>query len=271
MNNPLQKYFRQPKIYISLPSKGLFYPEGTIDGDPNNVPILAMTGIDEIIMKTPDALFNGESTIKLIESCCPYIKNAKNVPSLDIDTILAAIRIATFGEDISISHVCKSCETENDYDIPIQSIIDHYSNKMFDSRMQYDDLVINFRPLSFQEMTTFNVENFNLQQQLKQLPSITNENIQMHMDLIYEKLADIQIKIFLSSISSIQTPDGEVTDKNYIKEWLSNCSREIYQEIKKKLEINKNTWATPTNEVKCINCGSVEKIEISLEQSHFFV
>ena len=29
--NPLRKYFRQPKVYITLPSKGKFYPKGDIE------------------------------------------------------------------------------------------------------------------------------------------------------------------------------------------------------------------------------------------------
>ena len=29
--NPLRKYFRQPKVYITLPSKGKFYPKGSIE------------------------------------------------------------------------------------------------------------------------------------------------------------------------------------------------------------------------------------------------
>ena len=76
-SNPLQQFFRQPKIYISLPSKGVYYPPGVFQGDYSNVPIMSMTGMDEIIMKTPDALFNGEAAYKVIESCCPFIKNAK--------------------------------------------------------------------------------------------------------------------------------------------------------------------------------------------------
>ena len=72
-SNPLQQYFRQPKIFISLPSKGLYYGAGSFQGDYNSVPIMAMTGMDEILMKTPDALFNGEATFKVIESCCPFI------------------------------------------------------------------------------------------------------------------------------------------------------------------------------------------------------
>ena len=29
--NPLQKYFRQPKIYVALPSGGHWYPEGALE------------------------------------------------------------------------------------------------------------------------------------------------------------------------------------------------------------------------------------------------
>ena len=29
--NPLRKYFRQPKVYITLPSKGKFYADGAIE------------------------------------------------------------------------------------------------------------------------------------------------------------------------------------------------------------------------------------------------
>jgi len=105
--NPLQKFFRQPKVYVSLPSKGLYYEPGSLIGDYNNVPVFAMSGMDEIIMKTPDALFTGEATAKVIESCCPYIKNAKTMPSIDIDALLIAIRIATFGEKMTVTQTCQ--------------------------------------------------------------------------------------------------------------------------------------------------------------------
>ena len=67
--NPLQKFFRQPKIYISLPSKGIFNKLGSIQGDFSNLPVYGMTGMDEILMKTPDALLSGETTARIFESC----------------------------------------------------------------------------------------------------------------------------------------------------------------------------------------------------------
>ena len=47
--NPLKQYFRQPSVYLRLPSEGQFWPTGTITMPPNKeLPVLPMTAIDEI-------------------------------------------------------------------------------------------------------------------------------------------------------------------------------------------------------------------------------
>lgn len=268
--NPLQKYFRQPKLYVSLPSKGLYYTPGTLQGDPNNVPIFAMTGMDEIIMKTPDALFSGEATIKLIESCCPYIKVGGNVPSLDLDVLLVAIRSATYGENLSVSHTCKNCGTENDYDIKLSSVIDQYQNKKFNNSLEIDNLIINFRPMNYSEVSKFNIENFKLQKTLGQLDQVEDEERQSYLDQIYQSLSLIQVNAFLSSIESIKTPDEIVTDREFIKEWLLNSVNTTYQLIKNKLEENKKEWEMPKFKIECSTCNTKDDIEISLDQSNFF-
>lgn len=272
MNNPLQKYFRQPKIFISLPSKGLFYPPGTLVGDYTSVPIFAMTGMDEIIMKTPDALFSGEATIKLIESCCPYIKDAHYVPSLDIDALLISIRIATFGETMSITTKCKNCEHENDYDINLPTVLDHLTQKTFANTIEIGGLIITLRPLSYKEMSEFNIENFKLQKMLFQLNQETEseENKQKTVDSIYLTLAEIQRKLLLSSIESIKTPETVVTEKEFIEEWLANTVKDSYNTIKEHLEKNKKEWTIPPSEIQCAECGHKDTVEISLDQSNFF-
>ena len=97
--NPLRKYFRQPKVYITLPSKGKFYADGAIElPESGEFPVFAMTAKDELTMKTPDALLNGQATVDVIKSCIPAIKNPWSMPSIDLDAVLIAIRIATYGE-----------------------------------------------------------------------------------------------------------------------------------------------------------------------------
>jgi len=268
--NPLQKYFRQPKLFISLPSKGVYYAPGSLTGDTANMPILAMTGMDELTMKTPDALFNGEATVKVIESCCPYIKDAKAVPSLDIDTLLVAIRIATFGEKMGIDHVCKNCGAENQFDIDLNSVMEHYQNKSFDNKLVISDISIIFKPLSYIEMSEFNIENFKLQKMLSQLVEIDETERQRHLDAIYAKLGDIQVDFFLKSIEAVNTLDAVVTEKEFIREWLLNSPREYYSTIKDKLESNKDQWSMPKQNIKCQSCETEDTIEITMDQSNFF-
>jgi hypothetical protein len=271
-SNPLQKYFRQPKIYVGLPSKGLFYKPGVLTGDHSNVPIFSMTGMDEVIMKTPDALFNGEATVKLIESCCPFITDAHEIPSLDVDVLLIAIRIATFGEDMPIETTCKNCGTANEFAVKLPAVLEQYQNKTFSNTLQIEDLTVNLKPLSYKEMTTFNQGNFKLQKTLNQLSSIDDPIVsQKYLDEIYQGLAELQVDLFLSSIESIQTPTDLVNDPVFIKEWLTNTVKENYKLIKSKLEDNKEEWRIQSLDTKCVSCGTEEKIDITLDQSSFFV
>ena len=100
--NPLSNWFRQPKIYVKLPSQGRFYPPNTLDVSSNDeYPVFAMTAKDELMFKTPDALLSGQSTVEIIKSCIPAIKEPWQMPSIDVDFALIAIRIATYGENIT--------------------------------------------------------------------------------------------------------------------------------------------------------------------------
>lgn len=269
--NPLQKYFRQPKIFVSLPSQGLYYPEGSLNGDHTNVPIFAMTGMDELIMKTPDALFSGEATIKLIESCCPYIVKGKDVPSFDIDVLLVAIRIATFGPTMTVLHTCKNCGAENDFDIDLGLVLESYRDKKFNNILKLDELTVSFKPLSYHDMTKFNVESFKFQKMLGQIEVVDDDKKQELVDQIYKDLASLQVDIFLSSIESVAGPDFIVTEKDHIREWLANSDRDYYSEIKAALEKNRDEWAMPKHLIACSECSTEDKIEITMDQSNFFV
>jgi hypothetical protein len=271
MTNPLQKYRRQPKIYVNLPSNGNYYSPGVLNGDASSMPIYAMTGMDEIIMKTPDALFNGEATAQLIESCCPYINSGKLVPSIDVDLLLAAIRLATFGDELSLTHVCKSCESVNDYTLSTQSIIDHYSSIQYDNKITIDDLTIYFRPLTYEQTTQFNKEHFTLQKILKQLNEMVDiEERQQQLEVVYTKIKEVQAKIFLLSIESIHVDDQIVDNIEHIADWIGDCDRIYYTKIKAHLEKLKADWKAPTTKIKCPECEAEDETELSLDQSDFF-
>ena len=105
--NPLQRFFRQPAIYIRLPSEGKYYPDGSITIPPNGeLPVYPMTAMDEITYRTADALFNGSAVINVIKSCVPNIVDPWQMPTVDVDAVLVGIRIASYGHELELESRC---------------------------------------------------------------------------------------------------------------------------------------------------------------------
>lgn len=271
-NNPLQQYFRQPKIYLNLPSAGAYNAPGVIQGDTTNIPVYGMTGMDEIIVKTPDALISGESTVKIIESCCPSIKDGWNVSSLDSESIFAAIRIATYGNKLSVTHYCPACSAENEYDLDLNFIIDFYHEKKYNNKIVVSDaLTVKTQPLNYKQITDLNIKTFKLQQKLNQAFELKDEDEQRTLvKSLFEELAETQADLYFMSVESVELQNTIVTDRGHITEWLQNCDKVIIDKIKKHIEETRADWRVPGFPVKCEECGSENKVSIDLDQSNFF-
>lgn len=270
-NNPLQQYFRQPKIFINLPSQGVYNKPGSIAGDSSNMPIFGMTGMDEILMKTPDALLTGESTVKVVQSCCPNISDAWEVTNLDLNLILTAIRIATFGNSIAVEHTCSNCSTKNEYEIDLTQVIDYFNQCKYENKVVYKNLVIKTKPLTYRQITNFALRNFQLQQKINQNIVLTDEEEKKkNFAILFEELAVLQNDIFGEGIESITVDSTVVQEREYIREWLSNCDRDIYEEVKAKILKNQEMYSSPEHDVECSTCGTKAKVTVDLDQASFF-
>ena len=82
--NPLKQFYRTPKVYVQLPSRGRFNKVNS-EAMTGEVPVYAMTSKDELLMKNPDALLNGDAVVGVIKSCVPSITDTKNLPVCDVD------------------------------------------------------------------------------------------------------------------------------------------------------------------------------------------
>jgi hypothetical protein len=259
-------------LYIPLPSKGLYYPPGVLTGDYNNVPVFAMTGMDEIIMKTPDALFSGEATGQVIKSCVPYISDPSKVPSIDIDALIVAIRIATYGENLTVERNCVHCGSENQYDIPINYIIEYFNSQKFNNTIKInDEITLKIRPLAFEDSNLLAIDNFKIQKKLQQIPDVAEDQQQAFIDEIYKDLAELQLSLFMHTIESVKIPDAEIDDQAMILDWLKNSDRDLFAQIKETLEKNRDIWNIPPQQVQCGSCQQPNKIDLILDQATFFV
>lgn len=271
-SNPLQKYFRQPKLYVSLPSKGAYLEPDVLKGSAEDMPVFAMTGMDEILLKTPDALFNGESTAKVVQSCCPHIADGWQISAIDLDSLLIAIRIATYGNIMEIEHTCASCSTENEYDVDLASLTSHFSNIVFNDTIVIGEITIKVRPLTYREMTNFNLENYTLQKKLMQAAqNFEDPENQKLVNQLYSEIAGLQNKVFIQSIESVIVPDGKVDNPEFIQEWIKNSEIELFEKIKQHIDENRKLWRLQPIAVECAACNSKANLEVTMDQANFFV
>ena len=273
MNNPLRQYFRRPALYIKLPSKGHFYPEGTLDMPENGeLPVYPMTAIDEITSKTPDALFNGNAVADIIKSCVPAIKDPWSLPSVDLDTILVAIRAATNGNDLEIQSLCEKCENDGKYGVNLIGMLSSISADDYNHPLLMGELKINFKPLSYRDVNAGNLSQFEMQREIIALQSMEDNNERTEKSAAtMQKLTKINMELIANTVRSVTAPSGEeVVDRNHINEYLESCDRATYEAIRQHAIKLREASSTKPMKIKCVNCSHEYEQSLSLNISDFF-
>ena len=162
MSNPLSKYYRTPKLYVQVPSLGKFYSEDVLVLPENKeLPVFAMTAKDEMIMKNPDALLNGEAVAQVIASCVPAVKKPRSLVSNDIDALLIAIQAATSGDDIDISTECPECSEPVSGVASIEQALQNMT--VIEETYKFttpNDLIIEVRPFTYESTVKAGITNF---------------------------------------------------------------------------------------------------------------
>lgn len=278
-NNPLSGYFRQPKIYLTLPSAGKYYPDGALElTETGELPVYAMTARDEIAFKTPDALLNGQATVDVIQSCVPNIKNAWYMPSLDLDAVLIAIRIATYGEMMDLSAKIPNIDEERTYQVDLRQVLDQLINNSFEQTITIDNLVIHLKPLTYQEFTQSALKTFEEQRvfQIVNNNNMDEEDKLAHFNRSFKKLTDLTVGMVANSISAIETQDNVVENPEYLAEFIQNADQKFYTEITKHIESQKSKFSVKPLTIKPepeeVEAGAPESFELPIvfDQANFF-
>lgn len=271
--NPLAAWFRQPTIYVRLPSQGRGWPREALDLPENGeVAVRAMTARDEITYRTPDALFNGEAVVQVIESCVPAIRDAWQCPAVDLDTVLIAIRIASYGHAMDIESRCPACSNESTFGLDLRRVIDNLRPGNYERPLQLGDLSLKFRSLTYRQQTQLNVSQFNQQRVMQNLQD-ESIDIEQRLRMIREatqEILEVTVSNLALSIAEIITPNGTVTDTQHIREWLGNLQRSDFDRVQQAaLDLKQQSELRPES-VTCSSCQHQYQQQISMDQANFF-
>lgn len=273
-SNPLSQYFRQPELYITLPSQGKFWKEHSLNLPPNNeIGIRSMNGADDLAMRNADGLMNGDTTVRVIESCCPNIKDAWECPSIDMDTIIIAIRIASYGHQLDMSTRCDKCNEFFDYAIDLRAVLQDIKIPNYDDPIIVDRLSIFIKPAPYK---ITNLNNQEIYQQQKTVIALKDANLteddktKIITDAL-KKLTEITVNRLHEFIDYIIIDDGtKIDNREFIKEFVANADRDTFNIINKATQEKSSEYKLPDVTTACTSCGHDNTRALIFEPSTFF-
>jgi rubredoxin len=231
-----------------------------------------MTAIDEISVRTPDALFNGTAVRDLIASCVPNIKNPWLINSVDLDAILLAIKAASGQENLEVESTCPECTTKSEFVIALAPIIASIKSGDYESELVINgEVTIKFRPLTYKEMSDAALKQFNLQKQFIEIEKTDDDAVREKLGkAAVESVTITTMEVIADTIEHINAGDLKVSEKEFILDFLKNCDKNIFAKIRDhNTNLRKETELKPLS-IECTNCGHKYEQAITVDPTDFF-
>ena len=262
--NPLlNRINKMPGESIRLPSLGKFYSQNELSDETLNgeITLNPMTMVDEIMMKSPDMLFQGTAIDQVFKRCSPNILKPLDLLTSDVDFILTHLRRISFGPKIEIKFNCTkaSCNHENEVQIPL----DYFTNESkeidpetFDARFSVetkkDKRKVKLKPITFRDF---------LHMQQINGDSLTDP------DMLREYVLDSFASV-IRSVDDIQNDSEE--NREIIKGWLDAIPRQDTQSIVDAISGVQDWGPTFKYKVKCSKCKHNNELTTELNPTAFF-
>lgn len=277
MQNPLVAAYRKPAIYIPLPSGGKYYkskPQMSVD---NELAIYAMTARDELVSKTPDALFNGEATVSMIRSCCPDIIDPREMPVNDLLAVLVGIRIASYGDSLDVDVACPKCDFSNQLSVNSTSLLSTIiPNETPETLTLANGFKVKCQPYTLSDRTLLQVQQIKQRKLIDSLSDakLSDSEREDKFGKTFIEIADLTVGLIANCVVSVKIPDGDTIgqdNKGQILEWLQTITKKDYDVIKLTVEGLSHSGLDTTFNANCQSCNHTWKTTVDLDIANFFV
>lgn len=237
------------------------------------LPVYPMTAMDEITYRTSDALFNGAAIATVISSCIPCIKDGWQVPAIDLDTVLVAIRIASYGHEMEFESACPHCEHENSFGLDLRTVLDGIKSPDYGNTVDIGDIKIYFKPLSYQQVNANSLDQFQDQKLIEMLPTanMPEEEKIRQLSQAFAKLTNMTVSAMAQSISMIQADSEMVVETEYIEEYIRNCEKDVFDKIRDHMAELKKVSELKPLDITCQGCTKQYETPFTMDVSNFFV
>jgi hypothetical protein len=234
--NPLLAGIKNiPGLSILLPTKGLLYKnqelsKGSLES--GEVHVYPMSAKDELMLKSPDLLMSGEAVRRVIKRCVPDVNEPLELFQPDMDALIIAIRLVTYGELLPIrvdnpyyDNKKKGSQAELDFQVNLKNQLKEgkYLTLGKDCIAELKDLdqKVTCQPIRFKMTIGITSDD------LVSLPEDEEER-----KVVFQKRMNTIEDLMLSMISEI----NGISDRDMIKEWYENVPAGAFSILSDKVE-----------------------------------
>lgn len=254
--NPLLNYEKLPGETFTLPSGGLFYTNGELDGSVKNgeVYVQPMSALDEITIKSPDLLYSGKAIEEVFSRCIPKIIKPMELLAKDVDFLMICLRKVSFGSDmiVSYTHDCKNAE-DHTYVVSMDDFIK--SSKRIDPTTVASTYSLTVNKSQHVKLHPLQYKEFVAVSQMNEQEFDTPEKVK---ELLFNALSNVIVSV------------NDVTDKDMILEWLNDLPATVIKEIKNKMGSATDWGPSFTSTVVCKDCKKSIQVTAPLNPIAFF-
>lgn len=280
MNNPLSQYYTQPGTFAKLPSGGRYYSTPPVTTSDGEIEIRPMNAIDELQFQNPDGLLNNDSLVKVLQKTVPGIANANEILKPDLDVLLIALRIVTYGENMDVNTKCRNteCGHEETYQVNLVQMLHSAKPIPEDNSVKLGDLTVYVKPFTISSQNRLNEYMIDVQRTARMLQKQNIDNDEEAIEALRGKMAgalrDSAYELFMvasDSIMHIVLPDGtDVKSKEQITEWLTNIKAPDYAKIRDTIGNLSREVVNREFKFKCQKCETENKMQVDFDPANFF-
>jgi hypothetical protein len=262
-SNPLQGFFRKPKFQLSLPSKGKWWPSGSIELNENGtVNVISMSASDDLKFKASETSISGTSTYELIKSCIPNIKAPEHTPSIDLDVILLSIRRATYGNELVLTVPVPGTSLTRKITLDISSLLSNYAKDaewvedLTIVNEQNEELKVKVVPNAAKSLFAITKSLSKQQQHAMRVAESTDtdEDTKLEsLDMTIKGVNEVKLTSVTDCITEITVGDYKITNHTEITDNLKNLDVEFFNAIQDHLMVQRKKYA-----FQPIECTSTE-------------
>jgi bacterioferritin-associated ferredoxin len=196
------------------------------------------------------------------------------MPSVDVDTTLIAIRIASYGPTMAIGSTCPKCGTEHDYDVDLTATLGSVSMPDYSKTVELPDgLSVSLKPLTYAQISKSGNTVFEEEKLIQTLadPDLDAEVRKVKYTEHISKMVELNIETITNCTAAITTEDGNVvTDTKFIREYYTNSESTVLRTIQQTIEELAKAISIKPVDVVCTECSNEFKLAIDFDYASFF-